>query len=343
MEFTADIKEGRTDTSTEASVFSSYEPAQWKVGTSDNLAFPVLRIREEGGNRIIPRERPFRDGEKLDDSGSKAKRWTMTAVFENSIIGTGDVKGLGEPDIRRINGDKSLYPDVLQEMLDSFDIHETGDLVVPTRGSVRARAETYSRNESFDQRDCAVVDFVFVEDNEDDVIAKSFTTATASANARVLAEATTFDAQSAGSWDDAMESFVELMADMQNIATMPEEYQRDVDMQTSAVIGAANTTTKIFSQSHKTGRDIFSDAESSRTRRKLEEGKEVAADAAFNLRKRDPLISVVFNRRRSLVQIAGELQQDFETLLSVNKHIANPLYIEPGTIVRVLSNAPSTG
>src|SRR5262245_15019791 len=105
--------------------FEDYEVCSWKVGQrSGTLKFPVSSIQESGGNRIVERNRPYRNGAKLDDVGSNATKWTIEAVFENSIM-EGE-KGLDQNVL--------LYPNVLNAVLDSFRIHGTGDLVIPTRG-----------------------------------------------------------------------------------------------------------------------------------------------------------------------------------------------------------------
>ena len=144
-------------------VFEQYPSASWSVGTQVALVFPVTEITEEGGNRIVLRERPYRDGAKVDDIGSKAKSWSLKAIFENTIN-----EGL-------IQNGQPLYPGVLNELIRSFDQHETGDLIVPTVGKVRARAQSYVRTERNDERDYATVEFKFVQDNEDAIDATSFT------------------------------------------------------------------------------------------------------------------------------------------------------------------------
>ena len=47
-------------------IFEKMPAAQFTVAGL-TLGFPVLRIQQSGGNRIVKRERPYRDGAKLDD------------------------------------------------------------------------------------------------------------------------------------------------------------------------------------------------------------------------------------------------------------------------------------
>jgi len=102
--------------------FEQYSVASWTVNNR-TLAFPAKVINDNGGNRIVQRERPFRDGAKLDDTGSRATVWAFEVLFENSI----EESGL------EINA-MPLYPDVINAIIESFKTHETGDLVVPTVG-----------------------------------------------------------------------------------------------------------------------------------------------------------------------------------------------------------------
>lgn len=311
-------------------IFEQYQPGQWRAAPDEPvLAFPVLDVNEAGGNRIIERDRPYRAGAKLDNTGSKAKRWTMRVAFENS---------LQEPGIDAVNGGVALYPDVLNALLDSFDRFpdETGDLSVPTRGWVRARMESYGRVEEFGERDYAVLTLTFVEDNEDRVDASSFTAPTVSANARRLSEVTTFDAQSDGIWDDDTRSLEETAADLEAVANAPGETQQEVDQKAGASIGSVNRVLKAFSEPGRGGRDKLRDPESSSTYRKLQATKEIAGRSRQEARRgRPPLVSVVFERRQSLVTVAAMFEQDFDDLLAVNPQIDDPLYIPPRTPVKV--------
>ena len=75
--------------------------------TTFAIALPVSRIEEEGGNRLVERERPNRDGAKIDDTGSKAKRWVLTLDYLN---------GSTEPDFP-----EDAYPDVVNQLMRPAD------------------------------------------------------------------------------------------------------------------------------------------------------------------------------------------------------------------------------
>lgn len=334
MTYEPDRGDARREDIPEVTVFEQYPVGSWTVQGSTKVVFPVQKITESGGNRVVERERPFRDGAKLDDTGSKAKRWSLVAVFENSI----EEAGLSD------NGDLALYPDILNELINSFDLYheEPGDLVIPTRGAVRARLETYNRVESPENQNCCFLEMNFVEDNEDSVDARSFTAPTANANARQLAETLEFSSQSDGTWGGSIQDLNEFMANLEGLANAPSEYARDIDQQTAIIIGAANRANIAFTQPNTDGRDILLDPGSSATQRKLEQSKDIAYKARYNpKRNQRTLISVVFQHDQSLMSVAAMLRQSFEDLLDANYQLSNPLFIPAGTVVKVFSNATS--
>ena len=306
-------------------VFEEFPIATWEIGNAGKMAFPVVNISEVGGNRIIRRERPYRDGEKLDDTGSRAKVWVLTAVFENTI----DEKGL------EINSD-ALYPTILDNIIDSFDNHETGDLVVPTRGKVRARAESYDRNDDAAQRDSAVVRFTFIQDNEDNVNAASFSAPTANANARRLGETTTFDAQFDEMWSQNLRNIERSSQKIESVATKPGEVSNDVEDSANVVESSAVTTERSFSKPGKVGRNKLLDPESSKTQRKLVMNRDLAARAKHESRKGRPkIITVVASKDQSLFSIAAFYEQDYMDLLAINPKIGNPNSIPRGTTINI--------
>jgi hypothetical protein len=342
-------------------IFEQYHVAQWRsTPESKTYAFPVIDIDEEGGNRVIERERAYRHGCKLDDTGSKARRWSFETIFENSIQ---------EPEMEYINGSMLLYPDVLNELISTFDLYHdvAGDLYVPTRGWVRARLAMYRRKESPDEQDCARLTLQFIEDNEDKIDANAFTMPSVSANARRLAGVTTFDQQSESVWSDdsqSLEGFVQGIEDWMNA---PGDNMHEVERQAAAIVGAVDRILMAFSKpvravagsngrgssyyvsttaqsevagkgnrTGRTGRDSFRDPESASAVHKLHTEKELAAQSRYDAgRGRLRLITVVFERAQSLVSIANLIGQPFDDLLAANSQLDDPLYIPPKTPVRI--------
>ena len=310
-------------------VFEQYPVASWSVPGADTLYFPVESIKEDGGNRIVLRERPYRDGAKLDDTGSKAKRWVLSIRFDNSIQ---------EPGLN--NGGKSLYPEVVNALIASADKHETGDLVVPTRGSIRARLETYGRTEVYAERDCATCSFTFVQDNEDNVDAASFTAPTASANARQKADEAVFSAQSEGAWDGSLQDLNEAAGTLEGIANAPGDAIHQVEETANIVLGAADRVVKAFSNTSKEGRTQFLQPRGNSTERKVLQLQDMAGrEKVSQKRGRRRLVSRVFKQDYSLAAIATIVQQDYVDLVEINPQLENPLLVPAGDIVRVFDNA----
>lgn len=313
--------------SPELGVFEKYPPAQFTVA-GRTFAFPVVRISESGGNRIIERERPYRDGAKLDDTGSKAKRWTLDAIFENTIL---------EKDLTAINGGLALYPAVLNDLIFQFDVHETGDLIVPTVGKQRVRAESYSRTESMDERDCATVSFVFCEDNEDSVDFRSIQAPTANANARRLSQSTDLDVQSVGAWSDSLADLSETMADLEDVANAPGEVAQDVNSDAQRIRGNARRADRTFSEASRPGRNLFLDPQNSRGPRKLTRQQDMAArEANMSRRGRPKLIAVVFAEDTTIFRIAAFVGQDPVDLIAVNPDL-DPFFVPALSLVKVFA------
>jgi hypothetical protein len=309
-------------------VFEQYPAAEWKVGNF-RIRFPVCSIQETGGNRIVERERPYRDGAKLDDTGSKAKRWQIDTLFENSI---------NEPDLTSGTSIGPLYPDRLNDLLTTFDIHETGDLTIPTRGKVRARAESYTRNERESDRDDATLQLTFVEDNEDNVGAAQFELPTVEASARRIAEVCNFSAQSEGMWDGSLADLREFGSELEGLATAPGEVVNDIDTQASIVINTSNQVERTFTREDQENRDLLADPELSRTQRSLEESKDMAGRSRAEGRDgRSRLKPYLVPMPSDLFAVAASLGQPVGDLVAINRDV-DPLFLPANTIIMVFES-----
>ena len=339
-------------------IFEQYNVGQWRpVSGGVAYAFPVVSISEGGGNRLIRRERAYRRGCKLDDTGSKEPVWTIETVFENSIQ---------EPDTEAINGDLALYPEVLNELLECFDLYhdEAGDLYVPTRGWIRARLQDYDRRESPEEQDCARLTMVFVADNEDKIDAGAFTQPSVSASAVRLAQETTFDQQSEGIWGDDSQSVQEFASSLESWANAPDDAEREMETKAAATRGSAQRVRKAFSKPVKrvtgtasstpsksaqmgtakaggrNGRDALRDPEGAAANRKLHATEAMAARSKRESRRGRPaLVTVVFSRAQSLATVAAIFGQVIGDLIAANPQLDDPLYIPPRTPVRVYDTA----
>jgi prophage DNA circulation protein len=316
-------------------IFEQYESASWTV-QGRKIVFPVQEITDNYSNRIIKRKRPYRQGAKIDDTGGDPTEWTFRSIFHNSLSGDGQLPG-AEPGLAE--NSKPLYPDVLNEMVELFKIHETGDLTVPTIGTVRARAVSYSRSETSSRRDCAEVTFVFCEDNEDNVDAAAFQVPSVSANAESIAEAAEFDEQSEDMWDGSLQDLNELAAQLEGIANAPGDFMQDIESQANIVKGAADKVISAWSKPNILGRDVLLDAEGNKAERKIQAQKELAGQAQqAAYRGRPKTITKKYTTQVSIFDVASLENQEASILLTINPQLEDPWEIPAGTGVRIMSN-----
>lgn len=302
-------------------IFGRMPVMRWTVG-SFRIAFPVERVREAGGNRIVERERPYRDGAKLDDTGGKAKRWTADVCFNNQIV---------EPGLEE-NG-FALYPDALNELIRSFDVHETGDLVVPTVGRQRCRAESYDRVEAYEERDSAKLCFTWVEDNEDTLDFRQLQAPSAGSNATQVAKQTVFSAQSVDVWYPTLATFRTFMSQLETAANSPFVVANDVRIAANTIANASLRTTRAFQRLGTPGRDQLARPEGNRTERKLVAGQDSASRAAGEALHGQPrVVSTVLTRDASLFAVAALSHQSLEALIELNPHL-DATFVPAGTVV----------
>lgn len=307
-------------------IFAQYPPASWTVG-GQTWVFPVQRITGEVANRLVKRERPYRDGHKVDDTGSKGDEWTFECHFDNTLLGSAYDQN-GAP----------LYPDVLNAIAASFHVHECGDLVVPTEGRVRARAETLSRVEASDVRDGAVVTLKFTADNEDSVDAAALKPPSVHASAVYLLTATVFSAEESGAWDGgSLAALNGLVNELVGIANTPDAMAGELADRARIVRHNVEKLQRTFSQKNAEGRDLLLDPAHSRLQRQLLRLAGLAASAEGEAaRRRRQITTRRFGADMSLAGIAGMLGQSFDELLMLNQgHVEDPGLVLAGTPVRI--------
>lgn len=306
-------------------IFEQYPVASWTV-RGDSIYFPTESIEEDGGNRIVRRARPYRDGAKLDDTGSKEKEFTITGCFDNSIE---------EPDMLNTPGEL-LYPDTLNRLIESFDLHETGTLVTSTRGAVRCRLLSYKRVENFDSRDSATVTLTFVMDNEDSVDAQSFQNPSVRATIHQAIQETTFSMESKGGFSQMLADLEQFATDLTDAIAAPGEAIQDVDQKAARVARIALNVEKQMSVTGELGRDLLTDPDSWATLRNLHILRDRTARAAEEKNATGVrIITAVFAQDKSIYDIATQLQQNADDLIGINTQLENLLLIAAGTVVKV--------
>jgi DNA circularisation protein N-terminus len=318
------------------SIFEGFVLGTWEV-TGFSIPLPVSRIEEEGGNRLVERERPNRDGAKIDDTGSKAKRWVLTLDYLN---------GSTEPDFP-----EDAYPDIVNQLMQSVDVHECGDLTLPHIGKRRCRAHSYRRVEASDERDYALLSVTFVEDNEDGTTASSFQSPSARSVCRTLTEQTTLDCDDAAvdTGTSLGEALNDIAAAVETVMDAPGDFVGQIETvgkQFEAAAGriedAGSNAVATFSPPASSSAQPapLDDPGNSRALRGLRRLRDLGRRAAAERLSAMPRILVLtFAVERSLLDVAAELGQDLGKLIAINAQLENLLAIPPRTPVRVFSNA----
>jgi prophage DNA circulation protein len=311
--------------------FREYGPATWTVG-GVTIGFPVVSVNEEGGNRLVPNERPYRDGAKYGDTGSKPRAFSFEAVFDNGLLALPDAELV----LNDINGNLPLYPNILNDLCDSFDFHETGDLFVPTRGKVRARADSYSRNENANVRNNGRLQLRFVVDNEDSLDASGFLPPAVSASAIKVAKVAEAEAEKTGAWDGSIADLMEMANNIEGLANAPGDFLNDVQEQAGAIMAATDKIIKVHTDTTKEGRNLLSDPESSTLMKHLSMMKEMAGMSIEKSRRGAPVfVTRTYKTRMSIFDVAAAEGQDAATLMGINPQLEDPLDIAAGIGVRV--------
>lgn len=308
-------------------VFPQYPVASWQAKGRRAIAFTVEQLQENGGNRLVPHERPRRNGAKHDDTGSMARSWQIATSFHTTV---------DEPGIDAA----SYYPQALNDLIASFDVHEVGDLTLPTRGPVRCRAKDYSRTERSDERDCATVTFTFVEDNEDGVLTSSFVNPSARSTAVGSAEAAAFTLESLGlPSTDFGSSLATFASEVEALANAPAEFVADLQTKATQVQSATDRILSAFGSGDGEAGAMLLDPTAALVHRQLamlaDTCGRVVGEKLSNLPR---LRAVTFTTTVGIPQVAAKYRQDIGALLAANPKLGNPFAIPAGTPINVYAS-----
>jgi len=305
-------------------VFPRYPTATWQAKGRRKIAFAIESIQETGGNRLVPHERSRRNGAKYDDTGSKPRTFSIASPFYTTCEDPG------------VNTE-TYYPTDLNEMIDSFTVHEVGDLVLPTRGPIRARLQDYTRSETMSERDAAGVSFVFAEDNEDGVLASSFTAPSARSVASQYGEAAEFSLEQQGiPPTDFGTSLAELASAVEAIAAQPFEFIADLQTKATQVRSASDRILGAFGGGSDGAGLLLLDPVAGLVHRQLATLADTTARVVAEKLSSQPRLRVVrFKYPVGMPQVAAKYGQDLGALLAANPQVGNAFAIPPGTPINV--------
>lgn len=309
-------------------IFERYQSFSWTPKGGATLVFPVESTREGYRNRLVRHKRPYRDGARLDDTGHDAIVWTLSCGFYN---GNWHEAEIADP--------AAVYPQLVNDLCDSFKIHETGDLVTATRGTRRCRAESYDRTEASSPRDAAIVNFVWVEDNEDDAAAAAQQGPSVAAVTLSKARAATFDVESTGLGGDGFASLTALAAEVEALVRSPGEYAGELEGKANALTSRVRSIERAFAseseQATSDVRRILTDPMNSRAGRRLREVSDLAQQSVASKLSMGPrIVGKVSPRDTSLFAMAAASGADVADVLRLNPGL-NAFFVPAGTLVRV--------
>jgi prophage DNA circulation protein len=312
-------------------IYEQYPVASWKVGGRAAIAFSIGDITETGGNRIIAHERPYRDGAKLDDTGSKPRKWSFQALFNNTIEEDG------------ITTVVAPYPGVLRLVLRSFDFHETGDLTLPTIGTVRARAEDYSRKETRENQDTGTLDLVFAEDNEEALDRAQLNPPSVMATLVRLAEQTVFSAPKNGAWHADLSTLRERCNEITTLLAAPGRTVADIGAVSRAHRRAIASVFESLTTLAKQTNGLFAGGRGAENHRQAKQllDREAQAESERTSTRPATRAYVVDVEECSLWDVAARVDQAIDDLLELNAaRIDDPFLLTRGQVLRVYESAP---
>lgn len=315
------------------SVYERLEIASWTVGNEGRIRFPVLDITDTKRNRIVPHERPYREGAKLDDTGSAVREFAMRAYFANVLRESG-LEGNPAP----------LFPEMLRKLQASFDVHETGSLSVPTVGVVRCRAVSCIRRDTPANPSGPIVDLVFHQDNEDALDRAIVDAPTVKGSIPALAQQTRFSAQAGGSWDSTLNSLEADVAQLEDALNAPGRATNEVEGLARRNRRLQSRTVASVNRFSQAESRPFSEPSGSQTERQLLVLRDRQAEAAGERARSLPstVEYIIQVEQTSLFEIAARFDQDLNDLLDLNDSvIETPFKLRRGQVIRVFSTPPA--
>lgn len=205
------------------STFSQYPPASWEVPGKPVVIFPFVKVETSLSKRLVGRARAYRDGEKQDNTGLKATRYTVTGRITQNCT---------EPGVTT----PFPYPDLINAFQALFREHETGNLTLPRQGLIRCQFETMTIAEGTPGLDVAEFTAAWVEDNEDTQTAASFQQPGARSVSILICSGVADTGEATGAWNGSMGDFAALGGRLQAIAGTPSRFLDDTSDAVNEVI-----------------------------------------------------------------------------------------------------------
>lgn len=313
---------------------AKFPPARWAVPGMPVIVFPVESVEVEYEKRLVQHERAYREGARLDDTAGKAKSYTFSIAFFNA---EDHEQGLSP-------GPMSQYPDAADALERSFEAMEVGDLTVPTKGLVRARAWKFRRRDDISEIDSASVVCTFLVDNEDDAAAAAAQQPSAHTVVKAQADAAVDFAEEVGATSFDLAQLAELAAQLEDLATAPGRFVADLEAKANAVQNLAlrvhNTFTGEAAAAKAELGTLLTDPASSRAGKALARVADTAARVLGDRHgHQGRIIGRTFDQDLSIFDVALRVKQEAPDLMAINTQLADLLHITAGTPVRIFDRS----
>ncbi len=125
---------------------STMRPVSFK-----GIAFPATQVKNSSGRKLVKHVYPYRPGQEIVDLGRQAMTINVSAVFNT------------DPFLTKIFG--NLYPGRYESLMAAIHAGESGELVHPVFGTLRATCESYSDTTQSTEINTVRLELTFVEDN----------------------------------------------------------------------------------------------------------------------------------------------------------------------------------
>jgi hypothetical protein len=312
-----------TASSAETDIWLGLGPASFQLDGGFLHQFTAQVLSEGGSNRIAKRDRPFRDGAKLDFVGNNSDEWTIDCIYNNDVTEPG--------------AEFDRWPSSLEDLIADLKTGDTGTLNLPWKRGLRVKGLDWQRVANANEnRSGETLRVKFQEDNEDSLDRQAFDLVTVKATLPSTVEAAQFDAESEGMDLFAFEDITQLAADIVGLLNRPGEVSAALLHAGNRMIRAVDTIANAFSTGEP-GRDQLNTPAGAGLNRQLLEMRELGARAVGEGRPR-PTRTMRFDKPRDIWSIATEVRQGPRDLMTINEQIEDFAYIPPGTPVRVFAD-----
>lgn len=282
------------------------------------IYLPVVGITDNLGGGIAKHKRVGVRGQKLDGMGGNAHAWTLEMCFGENI-------DEGVPVV--------LYPDECHRFCVLAEKQATGTLTLARWGRRRCKVSTYTCVEKTGEREFALVNAVFEEDNEEESKETALPSARAAMASTAVALTTELELEGI-SPGNLVAEIQELVASIEAYLAYPSDVASEFETTANALVTKCE---KLVSTVNETMvRDVANPRPPGATAVRLAQRLADMAHRAKTERRPTAvrIIPYVVPAQTSLVAVASVRGMSFEDVMKLNPRL-DPLLVPAGTPVLV--------